>query len=332
MERKYKDRARFLPHRGAPAGALLSALLVGLALAPSASADIFQWEYINPADPAQGKQQSKTLCIDGAGAYAGPGTYLANRNLTKAYLIDADLGPYAAGDLAYPSDLTRVNLSQADLASANLLDAQGYFAILQDADLSHANMANSLFAAANLSYANLTQANLTNATFTISYDIDNIPHQTNVTGATFTGAQVRGARLTTIIGLTASQLYSTASYQAHDLTGISLGANDMSAWNFAGQNLMGADMSWSTLTGANLAGANLTSANFDHAKLIGVDLTHDIFTSSSFVEATLSNADLSQSQLTGISFYLATLTGANLTGSEVRGASFGGSNITTGQL
>ena len=33
------------------------------------------------------------------------------------------------------------------------------------------------------------------------------------------------------------QLYSTASYQAHDLAGIDLGANDLTEGNFVGQNL-----------------------------------------------------------------------------------------------
>ena len=54
-------------------------------------ADIFQWEYINPADPSQGKQQSTTLAPDGAGVDAVPGADLIGRNLTMAYLIGADL-------------------------------------------------------------------------------------------------------------------------------------------------------------------------------------------------------------------------------------------------
>ena len=33
-----------------------------VATAAPARADIFQWEYVNPADPGQGKQQSTTLC------------------------------------------------------------------------------------------------------------------------------------------------------------------------------------------------------------------------------------------------------------------------------
>ena len=52
-------------------------------------ADIFQWEYINPADPGQGKQQSTTLAPGGAGVNAVPAAYLAGRDLSMAYLIGA---------------------------------------------------------------------------------------------------------------------------------------------------------------------------------------------------------------------------------------------------
>ena len=38
----------------------------------SAQGDIFQWEYINPADPSQGRQQSTTLTPGGAGVDAIP--------------------------------------------------------------------------------------------------------------------------------------------------------------------------------------------------------------------------------------------------------------------
>ena len=44
-------------------------------------------------------------------------------------------------------------------------------------------------------------------------------------------------------GFTAAQLYSTASYQAHDLAGIRLSNNILSGWDFAGQNLTGANLS-----------------------------------------------------------------------------------------
>ena len=52
--------------------ASLATLLAIFAPTPLARADIFEWEYINPADPSQGKQPSTTLAPDGAGANAGP--------------------------------------------------------------------------------------------------------------------------------------------------------------------------------------------------------------------------------------------------------------------
>src|SRR5262245_51369858 len=70
---------------------LAATVLPIVGLATAAHADIFQWEYINPADPSQGKQQSTTLAPEGAGVNAFPGAYWRNRNLTMAYLIGANL-------------------------------------------------------------------------------------------------------------------------------------------------------------------------------------------------------------------------------------------------
>ena len=86
-------------------------LLSLVAFAASARADIFQWEYINPADPSQGKRQSTTLAPDGAGVDAVAGAELSYRNLMMAYLIGADLTG-ADGGFA--------NLTNADLSQANL--------------------------------------------------------------------------------------------------------------------------------------------------------------------------------------------------------------------
>src|SRR5262245_42095613 len=61
-----------------------------LVFASSARADIYQWEYIDPADPAQGRQQSSTLAPDGAGVSAMPAANLSGLDLSKAYLSNAD--------------------------------------------------------------------------------------------------------------------------------------------------------------------------------------------------------------------------------------------------
>ena len=82
--------------------------------------------------------------------------------------------------------------------------------------------------------------------------------------------------------ITPGQLYSTTSYQNHDLTGIGLDGTH--------------------LAGIRLSGFNLTNASFSHAAL--------------------NNADLSGANLTNSGFASATLTGANFAGSDARGAHF----------
>jgi uncharacterized protein YjbI with pentapeptide repeats len=78
---------------------LLTVTLVSIVLctATFTRADIFEWEYINPGDPGQGKQQSSALVPDGEGVDAVPFANLRRLDLTMAYLIgrnltDADFG------------------------------------------------------------------------------------------------------------------------------------------------------------------------------------------------------------------------------------------------
>ena len=140
-----------------------------------------------------------------------------------------------------------------------------------------------------------------------------------------TGAEVRGANFenTTSRGFTASQLYSTASYQAQDLTGIHLNNNDLSGWVFAGQNLTKASFNHATLTNSDFSRANLTYAGFDYATLTNADFRQANLTNASFWYAALTDADFSRANLTNAYFSYASLTNADLTGAEVRGANFG---------
>ena len=71
--------------------------------------------------------------------------------------------------------------------------------------------------------------------------------------AHFTGAEVRGGKSSQGMPSVAradaaAQLYSTASYQAHDLTGIGLYGNNLAGANLAGQNLTNANFADATLT------------------------------------------------------------------------------------
>jgi uncharacterized protein YjbI with pentapeptide repeats len=334
--------------------ASLATLLATFAPMPVARADIFEWEYINPANPSLGKQQSTILTPDGAGADAAPGTNLTNRDLTKAYLIGANVSP----DLVYDqygyvvsyvaSNLTAVTLSQADLTNAYFGGADGVNvseeftfypgADLTDANLSQANATNANFYLATLTGANLSQADLTNANFLVAM----------LTDADFTGAGVRGANFDNVsgAGITTSQLYSTASYQAHDLTGIRLRGNNLAGVNLAGQNLTNATIDGATMTGANLTGAevrgaylseistaqlystasykahDLTRIRLNVGNFSGVNLAGQNLTNAQIPFATLTGANLSQANLTNANFISATLTGANLSQANLQNANF----------
>jgi uncharacterized protein YjbI with pentapeptide repeats len=275
---------------------IVAAMLPLVAFAASAQADIFQWEYINPADPSQGKRQSTTLAPDGASVDAVRGANLSGRDLTMAYLIGTDL-----------------------------TGAYGYSANLTDADLS--------------------QANLTNAHFLVA----------TLTDADFTSAEVRGAQFHKYTGsgtgMTPAQLYSTASYQANDLSGIDLWGNNLAGGNFIGQNLMNANFGVATLTGADFTGAQIRGANFnavhDHPDpalaQFGTGITPaQLYSTGSYQVHDLQGIGLESNDLVGgnfvdqnltnARFHKARLTGADFTGAVVRGTDFYGSGITPAQL
>src|SRR6266700_4027335 len=245
--------------------ASLATLLALFAPALVTRADIFKWEYTNPGDLNQGKQPSTMLCPGGAGANAVPGANLSKRNLTMAYLWGADL----SGATASATNLTNAELSLANLTSANLIGADlsgatASAANLTNAELTQANLTSANFTPYENAYgfgytdltgANLSRANLTNANFTLAILTNANLSQANLTnahfddavftGANLTGAESRWANFTKYslgTGITTAQLYSTASYQAHDLTGIVLAGNNLAGVNLAGQNLTTANL------------------------------------------------------------------------------------------
>ena len=174
----------------------------------------------------------------------------------------------------------------------------------------------------NLANAYLGGANLTNASFNSAILTRAAMDQANLTGANLSGANLNGATLTDAIltdaivknaklsstHITLDQLYSTASYKNHDLTGVQFVGNDLSGANFAGQGLAAASFYAAKLVGADFdqckldrrrarqrrlipsqphgrqlhqrlarpgepRAANLTNANFSGANLIGTNLT-----------------------------------------------------------
>src|SRR5262249_26241530 len=150
---------------------------------------------------------------DGAGVDAMPGAYLGYRNLTMAYLIGADL-----------------------------TGAYGLYANLTNADLSQANLTHANFLAATLTDADFAGADVRGASFDNGVCVETCGHGPGT-------------------GITPAQLHPTASYQAHDLTGINLAWNVLIGGNFAGQNLTNASFFAASLTDADFAGALIKGAN-----------------------------------------------------------------------
>jgi uncharacterized protein YjbI with pentapeptide repeats len=322
-------------------------------------ADIFQWEYINPADPSLGKRQSLTLVQDGRGVDSVPGADLAGRDLSKAYLIDANLTNTSFASrievqgstlVEFPWGYERIDfidfrdttLTDADFTGADVRGANfslGYSppltqsshysftggislqqlystASYQAHDLRGIDLTGHLiiggnFAGQNLAYANFTEASLTDADFT--------------------GAAINGANFTNIAsgtGISLAQLYSTANYEAHNLSGISLAGNELSGGNFESLNLTNVDFSSATLTSADFTNAVVRGASFGVSK-------YSLFRNATITAGTgISNSQLYATasyrahDLSGISFVGNNLEGGNFAGQNLENARFAGATIT----
>ncbi len=324
---------------------------------------IYQWEWIDPLKPQLGTRRSSTFCLDGRWVETEPVPELAGKDLTKAFLVNANLDRGQAVSVRFVNaDLTKASFVNVDLSQANLLNA---------------NLSNANLTGARLSFATLTGANLTGATITGAgfigvsgftsaqlYSTDSYKKQTltnlrlngldlrgwdfsnqNLGSTVFSTAYIASASFANAsinftsfdkTNLTQQQLSSTASYRAHDLHGISLALNSLYGWDFSNQNL----------SSANFLAANLTNANFSNAVISGADfstlpgnmgISYDQFRSTAnfrnrdlkhvkLVFNDLSGWDLSNMDLTAADFSTADLSRATLTGSTILAASLG--NIT----
>jgi uncharacterized protein YjbI with pentapeptide repeats len=173
----------------------------------------------------------------------------------------------------------------------------------------------------NLSNQDLTGANFVGAT---------------LTGANFNGALIGGAGLNSVPGMgrqiTSQQLYSTASYQMHDLHGVDLSVNDMRGWDFSNQDLASASFSFAALATTNFSGAIIRGADFFRTTAKGFTAQQLYSTRSYqqrdlraiyFEEDDLSGWDFSNQNLQGAQFRAnVVLIGANFTGADLRGDRF----------
>lgn len=284
----------------------------------------------------------------------------------------ASTASYLAGDLSgihlragnlVGWNLAAMNLSSADLANANLAAADLNGADLANANVSGANMSGVIGFTATQLYAteNYQGRDLRGIKF-VGNDLTgwNLTEQ-NLSGVDFTNATLNGVgiRNSNLSGakLTANQLYSTASYQSHDLSGVGLGGADFSSANFVDQiltnagfasaNLSAANFSYADLTNAKFygqttnSGANLSNANLGHSTLVNADLRTTNLTGANLKNANVANAkldsaNLSNADLSGVNVAsAATTTGANFAGARMDGATVRGvalGAITVAQL
>jgi uncharacterized protein YjbI with pentapeptide repeats len=233
-------------------------------------------------------------------------TNLTNANLTGAIVKGADFGSTTS------RGFTRQHLYSTRSYQAKDLTGVG----LSWNDLSGWN-----FSEQNLTDADLYGATLTNA---------------NLTGAIVTGANFAG---TPSFGLTREQLYSTASYQARVLLAIRLYGNDLSGWDFSGQNLTGAHMYGARLTNTNLSGANLTGADFSRATLTNANLAGAVITEVDLGKARgltkeqlYSTASYQAKDLRGIRFGANNMTGWDFSGQNLANAHFTDATLTNTDL
>ena len=179
-------------------------------------------------------------------------------------------------------DLGGVDLSDADLFSANLSGAELSDADLRRASLSGANLSDAELNGARLGLANLTGANLSGA---------------NLSDAELNGASLSGANL------------SGASLRNADLGGAELGGANLSGAKLGGASMRGADLGGANLSGADLSGADLSGAYLSDADLSSADLTNADLSRTGLVETDFTNATITGCRTYGASAWNVTLVG-----------------------
>jgi uncharacterized protein YjbI with pentapeptide repeats len=284
-----------------------------LVFANVTAAEIFEWEYVDPANPAAGKKRGSMI----AGSHdidAGPG-FFTSGNLRKAYLIGADL---RGGDFEYTffkdaafddadirnTRMTGVTESYADygFTAAQLYSTKSY----KQKDLSGI-----WFDYNRLDGWDFSGQNLRNAWF----------YASSVSNANFTGADIRGAEVSS---LSMAQLISTASYQTGDLSDVNFGT-------FA--NKPGLSLAGKNLTGAKIGGGAVGTADFTGATILRASLSHitptQLYSTKSYQDKDLRETNWGGQQ-TGWNFASQDLSGARFYGADLTGTNFRDARLKDG--
>ena len=172
--------------------------------------------------------------------------------------------------------LGRNNLTGWNFVGKDLTRASFWLGTLTDTNFSQANLSDSYFGSASLTNTNFSQANL----------------QSRISTKRIWPALIwpewmwREADFSSTTGLTAAQLYSTASYQANELTGIWFYQVNASGWNLSGKDLTGSFFGNGNHTNANLSALNLTNVKFSSATLTNTNFTNATIRKASFYDVT----------------------------------------------
>ena len=149
-----------------------------------------------------------------------------------------------------------LSLSGADLTRANLTHAN-----LFRADLTHANLSNADLRGATLLYANLSRAKFIGADLSNARLHSAILNAADLSGATLRGTFLRGAG------------FHAAILSGADLRGAFITGADLSTATLKDTIFRGADFTNANLSAADLRGADFSAANLSGAILLGVDLS-----------------------------------------------------------
>jgi uncharacterized protein YjbI with pentapeptide repeats len=235
----------------------------------------------------------------------GPIIRLGSADLRGANLSDPDEISLGCGlTCYYPGQV--VSLRGADLAFANLTNAQLYRADLIDANLRGANLGDADLRGAFLKDANLSNANLLG---------------TNLSGAWLKDADLLGANLRD------ADLHGADSSHPHPWTLANLRSADLSRAFESVANLSGANLSDLNLRDANLWEADLSDANLSDANLSGAFLKD-----ANLSGANLEKADLSDAGLLRANLRDAKLSGANLSDARLLDANLSGTDLSEADL
>lgn len=224
--------------------------------------------------------------VDFSGAGISGVEFTGAQGFTKNQLYSTK--SYINGDLQYIC-LDRHDISNGDFANQDMSWAR-----LDGADFSGAD-----FSGATLVSARFTEAKLQNANFSNAI-IDNV-----------------GFNNTTANGFSKEQLSSTASYNSKKMHGVNLGENDLSGWDFSGQDITRAWFNSSVLVGADFDDAIVKGARFE-------DTTSKGFTK----EQLYATASYREGDLWGIGLQSNDLSGWNLSGKELQDTDFSSSILT----